>query len=415
MANTFMSRRSSWLVKAGLAVGAVMMAMVSLWGGQNLALAQSGEAKNAASQAADTASSPASGSSVPLLADTIKPTRRWAVIPRVTTQLKPKDIGVVINTEDPYSVAVGQYYIKARGIAPQQVLRLKLPINQPALSRGEFADLARKVDQFYGDKVQGLALTWRMPFAVECNSITGALAMGFDPDLCKPTSDSKLKPHSCDPSRASRYFGSGSSRPYHDFHMRLGMLLAAPDVTAAKALIDRGVAADGSQGLLGKPPSHLHFVTTSDQARSVREVLFPPAGPVTALNVDVHLDQAESLKNVSRVLIYQTGRVKVDDLDTVDFVPGALADHLTSFGGALEQPHGQMTVLSWIGAGATASYGTTSEPCSYPQKFPHPQALFLFYAQGATALEAYWKSVAWPQQGLFVGEPLAAPFQHPER
>jgi hypothetical protein len=30
--------------------------------------------------------------------------------------------------------------------------------------------------------------------------------------------------------------------------------------------------------------------------------------------------------------------------------------------------------------------------------------------QGASALEAYWKSVAWPQQAVFVGEPLAAPF-----
>ena len=26
------------------------------------------------------------------------------------------------------------------------------------------------------------------------------------------------------------------------------------------------------------------------------------------------------------------------------------------------------------------------------------------------ALEAYWRSVAWPAQGVFVGEPLAAPF-----
>jgi hypothetical protein len=35
--------------------------------------------------------------------------------------------------------------------------------------------------------------------------------------------------------------------------------------------------------------------------------------------------------------------------------------------------------------GATASYGTVSEPCSHPQKFPHPQVLLLHYAQGATA------------------------------
>ena len=64
----------------------------------------------------------------------------------------------------------------------------------------------------------------------------------------------------------------------------------------------------------------------------------------------------------------------------------------------------------WISAGATASHGTVSEPCNHRQKFPHPQVLLLSYLQGSTAIEAYWRSVLWPGQGLFVGEPLAAPF-----
>jgi hypothetical protein len=32
------------------------------------------------------------------------------------------------------------------------------------------------------------------------------------------------------------------------------------------------------------------------------------------------------------------------------------------------------------------------------------------YLAGDTLIEAYWKSVAMPAQGLFIGEPLAAPF-----
>jgi uncharacterized protein (TIGR03790 family) len=97
-------------------------------------------------------------------------------------------------------------------------------------------------------------------------------------------------------------------------------------------------------------------------------------------------------------------------LDSLEFVPGALADHLTSFGGRLTDPLGQTSALAWISAGATASYGTVSEPCNHLQKFPHPQLLLLHYAQGSSAIEAYWKSVAWPAQGLFIGDPLAAPF-----
>lgn len=194
--------------------------------------------------------------------------------------------------------------------------------------------------------------------------------------------------------------------------MRLSMLLAAKSVEAAKALIDRGVQSDGSLGLRGAPPVHAHFVTTSDSVRSVRQVLFPPAGHNPAVGLDVHLDQTDALRQAQRVVIYQTGRAQVDDLDSNAYVPGALGDNLTSFGGVIDKPHGQTTVLSWIDAGLTATYGTTSEPCSHLQKFPHPQALTIFYLQGATAIEAYWKSVAWPQQGLFVGEPLAAPYGH---
>ncbi len=195
-----------------------------------------------------------------------------------------------------------------------------------------------------------------------------------------------------------------------DHGLRPSMLLAAQDVAGAKALIDRGVAADGSLGLRGALPVRVHFVTTSDSVRSVRQVFFPPAGLVPKLGIDVRLDQTDAVRDAERVLVYLTGRERVEGLDTVRFVPGALADHLTSFGGVLDGGYGQMTALAWIHAGATASYGTTSEPCAHLQKFPNPQALLLFYAQGGSALEAYWKSVAWPQQGLFIGEPLAAPF-----
>lgn len=330
--------------------------------------------------------------------------RKWWAAPRVVGRLTNQDLGLVINEADPYSVQVGEHYIKARRIPAAHVLRLSLP-TKPSLTPQEFGELAARVEQFYGNKVQGLALAWRQPYAVACNAITGALTMGFDPRLC--SEDCRKPGHK---SRASSYFASTSTRPFKDHHMRLSMLLAASDVAAAKALIDRGVRSDGTLGLRGAMPVNVHFVTTSDEVRSQRQVFFPPAGPVRQFGLDVHLDQTEGIRQADRVLMYLTGRVSVDHLQSVGFVPGALADHLTSFGGVLDNSGGQMTVLSWIDAGATASYGTTSEPCAHLPKFPNPQPLLLFYIQGATALEAYWKSVMWPQQGLFVGEPLAAPF-----
>ncbi|MBC8055958.1 MAG: TIGR03790 family protein [Rhizobiales bacterium] len=321
-------------------------------------------------------------------------------VPRAEGRITRKELGLVINTADPYSVEVGEFYIKARGLGRTQVLRVQLPVRS-ALTPEEFKALAGQVDAFFGAPVQALALAWRQPYAVGCNSVTGALALGYDADLCA---------QSCAPSARSPYFNTASSQPHTRFKLRPSMLLAARDVPMAKSMIERGVASDGSLGLRGAAPAHAYYVSTGDPARGVRQPLFPPSGLLRRWGVEVHTENTPALANASRVLVYQTGAISVAKLDTIQWVPGALADHLTSFGGQLEGGSGQMSIVDWIASGATASYGTVSEPCAHPQKFPHPQVLLLHYLQGATAIEAYWKSVAWPQQGVFIGEPLAAPF-----
>jgi uncharacterized protein (TIGR03790 family) len=323
-------------------------------------------------------------------------------VPRIQGHITRSELGLVINTADPYSVEVGEFYIRARGLTSAQVLRLQLPV-RASLTVDEFRTFAAAVDSFFGAPIEALALAWTFPYAVNCNAITGALALGYDGSLCE---------HSCAASARSPYFNSASAHPHAELKMRPAMLLAARDVAMAKAMIRRGVASDGTLGLRGATPVNAYFVTTQDKARSARAPLFPPAGLLRPAGVEVHLPTGDSIGNAEHVLIYETGLPVVPGLDTVHWVPGALADHLTSFGGMLDGSSGQMTVLDWIASGATATYGTVSEPCAHPQKFPHPQVLLLNYVQGASAIEAYWKSVAWPQQGLFVGEPLAAPFAH---
>ena len=326
---------------------------------------------------------------------------QWLPVPRIAGRLTNKDIVLVINRADPYSVAVGEYYAQARKLLPEQVLRVKLP-QRAVLKPNEFRAFDQLVTAYFGTKVQALALAWIQPYAVNCNSITSALALGYDGALCE---------HTCSaPLRHSPYFNATTNRPFTDLGVRPAMLLAADDVDAAKALIQRGIAADRSLGWRGAPPANVYFVSTRDRARSVRSVLFPPAGVQTKLGIDVHIEKVDALEDVDRVLIYMTGSTHVDKLDRVGWVAGALADHLTSVGGVLTDNRSQMSAMAWITSGATASYGTVSEPCSHLQKFPHPQVLLLHYVQGSTALEAYWKSVAWPQQGVFIGEPLAAPF-----
>ncbi len=321
-------------------------------------------------------------------------------VPRAAGRLRAADIGLVINTADPASVQIGEHYAAVRRLTPAQVLRVELPV-RASLTREEFDRFAQAISAHFGRATQGLALAWTAPYAVECNSITGALALGFDGELCK---------QGCNMSRPSPYFNSASARPLNDFGMRPSMLLAGRSVEQVKALIDRGAAAEGTLTLRGRPSVNVMLLTTDDVPRRVRMALYPPPGRLPGLGVEVQVVPADQLAKARQVLLVSTGSVQAPVQPAPHWAPGGLGDHLTSWGGDLLDGKGQGTALDWLASGAVASYGTVSEPCNHVQKFPHPQVLLGHYVQGQTALEAYWKSVAWPQQGLFVGDPLAAPF-----
>ena len=312
------------------------------------------------------------------------------------SHLQPDQLAIVINDAEPNSVKVGEYYRKRRGIPAANVVHVRIPGKPHEIGAERFAQLKDEIDAHLGPNVQAVLMVWTAPYKVECNSITGAYSLGFDPGQCVKT---------CSPGRPSPYFNSSSARPYTDLNIRLSMLLPTESVAQAKALIDRGAGAG-----FRIVPATAYFLTTSEKARNSRALFFPPAGKIAARRLKTKPMQADVLEGAKDVMIYETGMADVAKLDTLHFLPGALADHLTSLGGDLLGGE-QMSSLRWLDAGATASYGTVSEPCNHWQKFPNPAVLLKHYVQGASAIEAYWKSVAWPTQGLFVGEPLAAPYR----
>jgi uncharacterized protein (TIGR03790 family) len=306
-------------------------------------------------------------------------------------------LAVIVNDDEAHSVELADYYQRARGIPAKNMIHVRIPGSPAKLSGSEFAMLKQAIEAQLDPAIEAMVLVWTAPYAVECNSITAALTLGFDENLCQNT---------CGHGKTSPVFDSNSRRIYSNLGLRLTMLLPTESLELGKALIDRGVASDASL-----PIGSAYFLKTSDVARSTRAIFFPKSGIVLQPSLKLVNRSADSIEGVQDVMFYFTGAVSVPKLETLQFLPGAVADHLTSTGGDL-LGRGQMSSLRWLEAGATASYGTVSEPCNYPQKFPNPSVLLKHYLAGETIIEAYWKSVAWPAQGVFIGEPLAAPYRH---
>ena len=312
------------------------------------------------------------------------------------SKLGPEHVALVINDADPSSVRAGDYYRMTRGVPTENVVHVSIKNAPNRLSLAEFTNLQAEIEAQLNAKEQVILLAWTAPYAVECNSITSALTLGFDAKQCADT---------CGVGKPSPYFDSASKKPFDDLRIRPAMLLPNDSFMRTKALIDRGVQSDA-----GVFRATAYYLTTSDTNRNSRAPFFPPTGlNIPRAGLAIMNMRSDKLVGARDIMIYQTGLANVDGLETLGFLPGALADHLTSFGGDLAGK-GQMSALRWLDAGATASYGTVSEPCNYWQKFPNPTVLLKWYVSGATAIEAYWKSVAWPAQGVFVGEPLAAPY-----
>ena len=102
------------------------------------------------------------------------------------------------------------------------------------------------------------------------------------------------------------------------------------------------------------------------------------------------------------------GAAKIPKLQSHQFVPGSIAEHLTSHAGNFDA-YLQHKCTRWLRNGLTASSGTIAEPYALWPKFSHAR-LFAHYARGCTVLESFFQAIRCPLQTFLVGDPLAAPF-----
>jgi uncharacterized protein (TIGR03790 family) len=323
------------------------------------------------------------------------------MLPRLS--IEAEELAVLVNDQDAQSTAVADYYVLKRNIPAKNVIHLSFTPGGAGLTESAFAALFAEVQAKLTPEIQALAITWTRPYKVLGMSITSAFTLGFSTDWYATEAG-------CNPTSPSGFYDSASRRPFDDHGIRPAMMLAGETTDDVLDLIDRGVAADGTF-----PTGTAWLVRTTDGARSSRYPLMIEAEAEWDHAPDgltvIYEDQPEGnlITNTAGILVYLTGLTWVGELDTNTYHPGAIGDHLTSYGGVLGGTS-QMDVIQWLKAGLTGSFGTVQEPCNYTAKFPDPVPLLSHYYRGNTLIEAYWKSVQWPGEGLFVGEPLASPF-----
>lgn len=90
-------------------------------------------------------------------------------------------------------------------------------------------------------------------------------------------------------------------------------------------------------------------------------------------------------------------------------LPGAICEHLTSFGGMMAEGSGQTPLSEFLRYGAAGSSGTVVEPMAIQAKFPNA-FMHVHYARGASLAEAFYQSLFGPYQLLVVGDALCQPW-----
>jgi len=333
---------------------------------------------------------------------------------------------VVVNKNSDRSLELGRYYAEQRGIPGRQIFSIATTtsnnievgtysneIDGPIRAYISSAGISNTIDFV----VFSMDIPYRVHAGSETNkrsaSLTSTFYYGFfsSPNgfiNCNIASGS-----------SNRYFSAESafnrSAPYSSNRYLLATMITASNLPLAKRLINISTASDESS-----PQANVYLLKTGD-ARDIQWMDFEQ--PMFAQRFiesapTISWLDAASLSGRTNIIGITAGLRFHTWISGNHALPGAIAEHLTSYGGCLfdvsEQivDAGQMSILDWILHGYSGSYGTVVEPCLFAEKFPHPLYHF-WYARGFNLGESLMMSVQNPYQGIIVGDPLCAPYTSP--
>ncbi|MEO9930691.1 hypothetical protein [Rhodopirellula bahusiensis] len=158
------------------------------------------------------------------------------------------------------------------------------------------------------------------------------------------------------------------------------------------------------------PDGTVAFAKTSDVRVTTREPLYADAlAWLMSRDRDVEIFSSKLPTSDKRYSGLMLGAASFDARKrSWSMTPGAIAENLTSLGAAFET-NSQTKLTELLHAGAAISSGAVAEPYALVPKFPTPM-MHAYYAEGVSAIEAFYLTTTSPYQLLIVGDPACQPY-----
>jgi uncharacterized protein (TIGR03790 family) len=364
---------------------------------------------------------------------------------------KPLRVLVLVNGESPVSVAIGEYYRRARGVPESHLLRLEIPLEDPSLSSTEHESVTREVfeerirkpverflrERDWVDAIDVLVTTKGVPLRI---ADRGVPMDHWLRDVTRASVDAELSLLFTDlvgsagiRTSVNPYYDSELSfRAFRKRHPRSPPRYLVARLTGyqtpldeetgvpadVKALVDAAVApARPGRWLIDEDPNVgprrdaanlLYLAPAAALLRGLGQTVVHDTLPAFAADASDLLGYASWGSNASRDPRAPFYGEIAGHRYPGTFAPRAISVDLVSTNArSFTHPpeYGQSLVADLIRGGVAGAAGHIDEPTL--SALPRPHILLGRYAEGVPAIEAYYRSLPYlGWMNVYVGDPL---------
>jgi uncharacterized protein (TIGR03790 family) len=336
-----------------------------------------------------------------------------------------KDVAILVNDNVPDSVAIGNYYAKARGIPAEQICHVKTVADEVVSWPAFRKDILEPVKKFLETRASVLYLvpTFGVPVKTSEENpendgkagkdtisqyVTGRDYACIDREL-----ELVYEAHEIEGWIPSKLY-QGNRHPTVQDKVLIVSRLDGPTPESARALVDNALYGE-AYGVGGKALVDVRGLDTPgdgytecDKRMKECAQVFERAGIPFELDEKPEVVDLATRPALGHYWGWYTGTI-VCSREDWKFVRGAVGAHLHSFSAGVLRKKNETWTGPLVQHGITGTFGTVYEPLI--TGFPDGTLFFDRFLRGYTfgeSLELANQMTSW--QAVFVGDPLYAPY-----